>query len=95
VLVTIVGKKVGGNAKKMPQAAGSFSSLPGYSHGDDNKRFRVPIAILGGNPRRFLPLAEAYREAGHIVEQLNVAVTGHAYIAETTNKPRMNIFLII
>ena len=48
----------------------------------------MALAILGGNPRRFKPLVDLYRqagiEAGHSPEHLKVGVTGHAYIAETT-----------
>lgn len=52
----------------------------------------MAIAILGGDPQRFLPLVEAYREAGrqagHRAEQLNVGITGHGYIAKTTQQAK-------
>jgi alkanesulfonate monooxygenase SsuD/methylene tetrahydromethanopterin reductase-like flavin-dependent oxidoreductase (luciferase family) len=48
----------------------------------------MALAILGGDPKRFKPLVDLYRqagiEAGHSPEHLKVGVTGHAYIAETT-----------
>lgn len=52
----------------------------------------MALAILGGHPRRFKPLVDIYRnvglEAGHSPEQLNVGVTGHVYLAETTEKAK-------
>lgn len=56
----------------------------------------LAIAMLGGNPLRFLPLVEAYREAGkqagYGAEQLKIAVTGHAYIAGTTQQAKDEYF---
>jgi probable LLM family oxidoreductase len=50
----------------------------------------MALAILGGNPRRFKPLVDLYRQAGldegHSLETLKVGVTGHAYIAKTTQQ---------
>jgi len=50
------------------------------------------IAMLGGDPARFLPLAEAYRQAGRNagVQEgaLNIGITGHGYIAETSQQAR-------
>lgn len=50
----------------------------------------LAIAILGGDPMRFLPLVEAYREAGeqagHQLEQLKIGITGHGYVARTTQQ---------
>ncbi|WP_409276237.1 LLM class flavin-dependent oxidoreductase [Neobacillus sp. SCS-31] len=50
----------------------------------------MAIAILGGMPERFKPLVDLYRktgiEAGHPAEQLNVGITGHGYIAKTTQQ---------
>lgn len=52
----------------------------------------LAIAILGGEHIRFKPLVEIYRqaasEAGHTPESMKVAVTGHAYISETTQKAK-------
>lgn len=52
----------------------------------------MALAILGGDPVRFKPLVDLYREAGkqagHPEEQLKVGVTGHAYLAETTEKAK-------
>lgn len=52
----------------------------------------MALAILGGDPKRFKPLVDLYRqagnEAGHLPEQLKVGVTGHAYIAETTEQAK-------
>lgn len=50
----------------------------------------MAIAMLGGDPKRFKPLVDAYREAGlaagHRLEDLRVGVTGHSYIATTTEQ---------
>ncbi|MGO4547819.1 LLM class flavin-dependent oxidoreductase [Paenibacillus sp. 2TAB23] len=50
----------------------------------------MALAILGGDPARFKPLVEAYRsagvQAGHKPEALRVAITSHAYIADTNEK---------
>lgn len=47
----------------------------------------MTLAILGGDPKRFQHLVEAYRAAGkaagHDEQQLRVAITGHCYIGET------------
>jgi probable LLM family oxidoreductase len=52
----------------------------------------MALAILGGDPIRFKPLVDIYRSAGtaagHHLKDLNVAVTGHAYLAETTEQAR-------
>lgn len=50
------------------------------------------IAMLGGDPARFMPLVDAYRsaglQAGHKPEDLRIGVTGHAHIARTTQQAR-------
>ncbi|MEH7225686.1 LLM class flavin-dependent oxidoreductase [Bacillus sp. JJ1566] len=52
----------------------------------------MALAILGGHPRRFKPLVDLYRQAGidagHAPESLKVGVTGHAYLAETTEQAK-------
>lgn len=52
----------------------------------------LALAILGGDPSRFKPFVDLYRQAatqaGHAPENLKVGVTGHTYIAETTDKAR-------
>jgi len=52
----------------------------------------LAIAILGGDPIRFKPLVDLYRQAGkgagHRVEDLKVAVTGHTYIAKTSQQAK-------
>ncbi|MDI4645781.1 LLM class flavin-dependent oxidoreductase [Cohnella hashimotonis] len=52
----------------------------------------MAIAMLGGDPARFLPLADAYREAGrragYDAEQLKIGITGHGYIAKTSQQAR-------
>ncbi|MFD2331850.1 LLM class flavin-dependent oxidoreductase [Cohnella sp. GCM10020058] len=52
----------------------------------------MAIAMLGGDPARFVPLAEAYREAGklagHDAELLKIGITGHGYIAKTTQQAK-------
>ena len=56
----------------------------------------MALAILGGNPQRFKPLVDLYREAGmeagHAPEQLKVGVTGHVYLAETTEKAKNEFY---
>jgi probable LLM family oxidoreductase len=46
------------------------------------------LAIIGGQPERFAPLVDLYRQAGqqagHPLEQLRVAINTHAFVAETT-----------
>ncbi|RHW43378.1 LLM class flavin-dependent oxidoreductase [Neobacillus notoginsengisoli] len=52
----------------------------------------MAIAMLGGQPERFKPLVDLYRragmEAGHPAEQLKVGITGHGYIAKTTQQAK-------
>ncbi|MFC5603671.1 LLM class flavin-dependent oxidoreductase [Sporosarcina koreensis] len=52
----------------------------------------MALAILGGDPERFKPLVDLYRqtgiEAGHGVEELKVGVTGHGYLSETTQQAK-------
>ena len=49
---------------------------------------RLAIAIIGGEPARFQPLAELYREAGRRAGQapdaLAVGINGHGFLADTT-----------
>lgn len=56
----------------------------------------MALAILGGDPARFKPLVDLYRlsgkEAGHPAESLKVSVTGHVYIAETTEQAKEEFF---
>lgn len=57
-------------------------------------RLGVPMAIamLGGEPERFMPLVAAYRsagiEAGHDFEALKLGVTGHGYVSNTTQQAK-------
>ncbi|MBU8914874.1 LLM class flavin-dependent oxidoreductase [Bacillus sp. FJAT-29953] len=48
----------------------------------------LTMAILGGDPMRFMPIVDVYRktatEAGFAQDDLKVAVTGHAFISETS-----------
>ncbi|MGG3449285.1 LLM class flavin-dependent oxidoreductase [Domibacillus aminovorans] len=57
---------------------------------------RMALAILGGDPIRFKPLVDIYRRtgiaSGHNVNDLNIGVTGHAYIAETTQQAREEFY---
>ncbi|WML57439.1 LLM class flavin-dependent oxidoreductase [Neobacillus sp. PS2-9] len=52
----------------------------------------MALAILGGHPSRFKPLVDLYRQAGidagHSPEMLKIGVTGHAYIAKTTQQAK-------
>lgn len=47
----------------------------------------LALAIIGGEPRRFAPLVQLYREAGrragHAPERLKVAINSHGYVAES------------
>jgi alkanesulfonate monooxygenase SsuD/methylene tetrahydromethanopterin reductase-like flavin-dependent oxidoreductase (luciferase family) len=47
----------------------------------------LAIAIIGGEPARFAPLAELYREAGRRAgvapEKLLVGINGHGFLADT------------
>ncbi len=47
----------------------------------------LAIAIIGGPPARFGPLAELYREAGRRAgvapEKLKVGINGHGFLADT------------
>ncbi|MED4018174.1 LLM class flavin-dependent oxidoreductase [Sutcliffiella cohnii] len=56
----------------------------------------MALAILGGDPLRFKPLVDIYRqaglEAGHTSEQLNVGVTGHTFLAQTTEKAKEEFY---
>ena len=46
------------------------------------------VAIIGGEPHRFRPMIDLYREAGrragHPLEQLTVAIHSHGFVADTT-----------
>jgi probable LLM family oxidoreductase len=48
----------------------------------------LAIAIIGGEPERFAPLVDLYRQAGaqagHKPETLKVAINSHGFIAETS-----------
>src|ERR671914_427804 len=50
----------------------------------------LAIAIIGGQPERFAPLARLYREAasqaGHDPEQLPISINSHTYVAETSQQ---------
>ncbi|QGQ48422.1 LLM class flavin-dependent oxidoreductase [Metabacillus sediminilitoris] len=52
----------------------------------------MAMAILGGDPIRFKPLVDLYRqagkEAGHKPEALKIGVTGHGYFANTTQQAK-------
>jgi alkanesulfonate monooxygenase SsuD/methylene tetrahydromethanopterin reductase-like flavin-dependent oxidoreductase (luciferase family) len=48
----------------------------------------LAVAIIGGQPERFVPLVELYREAakeaGHDPAQLPVGINSHTYVADTS-----------
>ena len=52
----------------------------------------LALAILGGDPMRFKPLVDLYRQAGakagHSSEDLKVAVTGHTFIAKQSQQAK-------
>ena len=54
------------------------------------------VAIIGGEPRRFRPLIDLYREAGRQAgfspDQLKVGVHALGYVAETTRKAADDFF---
>jgi probable LLM family oxidoreductase len=47
----------------------------------------LALAIIGGQPERFAPLVELYREAaregGHDADRLPVSINSHAFVADT------------
>jgi probable LLM family oxidoreductase len=49
----------------------------------------LALAIIGGSPRRFVPMVELYREAwrraGHDPAALRLGINGHAFIAATSD----------
>ncbi len=48
----------------------------------------LTVAIIGGQPERFVPLVDLYRRAGaaagHPPDQLKVAINTHAFVADTS-----------
>ncbi len=50
----------------------------------------LAIAIIGGEPERFAPLVDLYRQAGaqagHAPEKLQVAINSHGFIAQTSQE---------
>ncbi|MFD2370068.1 Atu2307/SP_0267 family LLM class monooxygenase [Brevibacillus gelatini] len=50
----------------------------------------IVFAIIGGNPERFAPLAELYKQAaasaGHDVSKLKIATHSHGFVSETTEE---------
>ena len=50
----------------------------------------LAIAIIGGQPERFVPLARLYREAasraGHDPARLPISINSHTYVAETSQQ---------
>lgn len=56
----------------------------------------MALAILGGDPNRFMPLVDIYRkagaEAGHEPEHLKVSVTGHAFLSKTTQQAKNEFY---
>lgn len=56
----------------------------------------MAMAILGGDPERFKPLADIYRKAGakagHAPEKLKIGVTGHGYISKTTQQAKEEFY---
>jgi probable LLM family oxidoreductase len=50
----------------------------------------LTIAIIGGQPERFVPLVELYRQAfaaaGHDLADAKVAINTHAFVGETTEQ---------
>jgi probable LLM family oxidoreductase len=50
----------------------------------------MALAIIGGKPARFAPIAEAYREAGvrsgHPPDRLRVSINAHGFLADDTER---------
>ena len=50
----------------------------------------MALAIIGGMPSRFAPLTQLYRnsakKAGHALDQLQLGINSHAFIADTSQK---------
>ena len=59
-------------------------------------RYRLPLtlAIIGGNPRRFLPYIQLYHQAldQSGAQRLPVAIHSHGYVAETDGQARAELF---
>ena len=56
----------------------------------------LALAIIGGEPARFAPLVELYREAGrragHDPATLRVGINSHGYVADTAERARAESF---
>jgi probable LLM family oxidoreductase len=56
----------------------------------------LAVAIIGGEPHRFRPLIDLYREAGrragHAPEQLTVGIHTHGFLADTTMEAADELF---
>ena len=56
----------------------------------------LAIAIIGGQPERFAPLARLYREAakgaGHDPARLPISINSHTYVAETSQRASEEYF---
>jgi probable LLM family oxidoreductase len=56
----------------------------------------LALAIIGGDPERFKPLVDLYREAGakggHAPEVLRVGINSHGYVAEDSQKAADEFF---
>jgi probable LLM family oxidoreductase len=56
----------------------------------------LAVAIIGGEPRRFRPLIDLYREAGrragHAAEQLTIGVHAIGFLADTTAQAANDLF---
>jgi alkanesulfonate monooxygenase SsuD/methylene tetrahydromethanopterin reductase-like flavin-dependent oxidoreductase (luciferase family) len=56
----------------------------------------LAIAIIGGQPERFAPLARLYRDAanqaGHDPARLPISINSHAYVAETSQQASNEYF---
>ena len=72
---------VGGTPKSVVRAA--LLGLP------------LAVAIIGGEPARFAPLVDLYREAaregGHDPAALPVSINSHTYVAETSRAGRRRV----
>ncbi|GAC1552646.1 MAG: LLM class flavin-dependent oxidoreductase [Herpetosiphon sp.] len=56
----------------------------------------VALAIIGGQPERFVPLVELYhdaaRQSGHDPAQLSVSINGHAFVGDTSQQAADDFF---
>lgn len=67
-----------------------MGGAPESAHRAGRLGLNIALGILGGHPDRVKPLVDIYRKAGpaagHDLSKLRVSVTGHSYIAKTSQQ---------